>query len=431
MSDHIRHLFELLDAEPSDAFVADLRARLMEDVMQPTATAVDQRTTEGVPTMTITENRPDGTQAKIPPGRRVGLIAASVAAAAALVVTGLVVANRDDEPRPPTTPSTPSTVASTTPATTTPTPSTNAPVIDSVPALPVPTAEAVPAPTALAAATTLADDTILQVKFDGFNLWTVGRDMTTLNRIDTTTGEVAETLTLPAPASPDWVETNNGYLYVLTEEGVVIVNGQTKAMTGLKASSDAGQAVSMGFTTDAAWIFRLASDGSSQLERWDLALTSLQLSVPLDLNVPAGMAGVGDQIYVGSEKRGLLHFDVDGNLVNEIADVGYTFDMMATPSGAALWVADYDSGEVIRIDPTTDEIVARVRLSGIAAHSVWATDTSVWATTWSATRVSVIDPATNTMTADILAGGSPMTLSFADGRIWVAGEGWLHSFQPA
>ena len=28
-------------------------------------------------------------------------------------------------------------------------------------------------------------------------------------------------------------------------------------------------------------------------------------------------------------------------------------------------------------------------------YSVWVTDTSVWATTWSATNVSVIDPVTN------------------------------------
>lgn len=422
MSDHIRHLFDQLDAEPSDLFVATLRASLMEDVMQPAAPAVTSPITEGVPIMTITDRPPQDMRQPTPPRRRVGLLVASVAAAAALVVTGLVIANRDDAPATPT--PTPTTVAPTTP------PTTVALTIDAVPPLPVPTAEAIAPPSALAAATTLENSKILQVKFDGFNLWATGTDDSALNRIDTATGLVAETLTLPALASTNWLETDNGYLYVITNKGVVIVNGQTKAMTGLKAFSDAGEVSSIGFTTGAAWIFRSGADGN-QLERWDKALNTMQLSVTLDAGPPAGMAGVGDQLYLGTEKQGLLHFDVDGNLVNTIADVGYTFDMMAAPSGNALWVADYDTGEVIRIDPTTDQIVARVRLSGTNAHSVWVTDTSVWATTWAATNVSVIDPATNTMTASIHAGQGPMTLSLANGKIWVAGDGWLNSFQPA
>jgi len=428
MSDDIRHLFDQLDAEPSDTFVATLRASLMEDVMQPTAPAVDSPITKGVPNMTIIDHPPHDTRQPTPPRRRVGLLVASVAAAAALIVTGLVVATRDDDPaKPPTTP-TPTTTAETA---TTVAPTTVAPTLDAVPPLQVPTAEAVAPPSALTAATTLDDSKILQVKFDGFNLWATGSDIPGLNRIDTTTGVVVETLTLPALASTFWLETDNGYLYVITNKGVIIVNGQTKTMTGQKAFSGTGEVASIGFTTEAAWIFRYGSDGTNQLERWDKALNTMQLSVALEAGPPAGMAGVGDQLYLGSENDGLLHFDVDGNLVRKIADVGYTFDMMASPLGDALWVADYDSGEVIRIDPSTDEIVARVRLSGAAAHSVWVTDTSVWATTWSATNVSVIDPITNTMTASILAGQGPMTLSLADGKIWVAGDGWLNSFQPA
>ena len=378
--------------------------------------------------MTITENPPHVTRPSTPPRRRAGLIVAAAAAAAALVVTGLIVANRDDQEKPPTAP--PTTTPNLTTPSTTPTATTVAPTIDAVPPLPVPTAAAVAPPGALAAATALEKFSILQIKFDGFNLWATGTDNAALNRIDTTTGLVAETLTLPALASTNWLETDNGYLYVITNKGVVIVNGQTKSMTGLKAFTDAGEVSSIGFTTDAAWIFRLGSDGN-HLERWDKALNTMELSVALNAGPPAGMAGVGDQLYLGSEKEGLRHFDVDGNLVNTIADVGYTFDMMASPSGDALWVADYDSGEVIRIDPASDEIVARIRLSGANAHSVWVTDTSVWVTTWSATNVSVIDPATNTMTASIHAGPGPMTLSLADGKIWVAGDGWLNSFQPA
>ena len=421
MPDNIRQLFAQLDAEPDAAFVASLRNLMMENVMRPAATASGSPTSEESTIMTITEDRL-GT----PSRRRAGLAMTGIAAAAAVIVTGVIIISRDDEksaaPTATTTQESTTTVAA---------PATTVATFEALPILTIPASAPVAAPAALAPGTALVDDAILQVKFDGFNLWTTGRDISTLLRIDTTTGQVAETLNLPAAASADWLEANQGYLYVMTNLGVVIVNGQTEEMTAPRAFSSGSQILSIGFTTNAAWLFRTNGDGTNKLERWDLGLNAMALSVDLEAGPPAGMAGVGDQLYLGTEGRGVLHFDNDGNLVNTIADIGYTFDMMATESGTALWVADYDSGEVIRIDPATDQIVARIRAAGVNAHSVWATDTSVWVTTWSAGNVNVIDPVTNTMTAQLRAGQGPMTLSLANGVIWVAGEGYLNSFVPA
>ena len=65
------------------------------------------------------------------------------------------------------------------------------------------------------------------------------------------------------------------------------------------------------------------------------------------------------------------------------------------------------------------------------AHSVSITDTSVWVTTWEANNLNVIDPATNTKTAEIHALSGPMSVTVAGGAAWVAGTGQLNSFIPA
>ena len=149
---------------------------------------------------------------------------------------------------------------------------------------------------------------------------------------------------MPAAATQDWMETNNGKLYVPTRTGVVIVDGATKTMTEPRGNNNV---VAMAFVNDAAWL--LIGDGGLTLEKWDLQLTNKQLDVPLEPFEPGGMVGVGDSFYLATADRGLLHFDNDGKQVNAIADVGYSFDPGF--GAGSIWVPDYDTGEVIRIDP--------------------------------------------------------------------------------
>jgi YVTN family beta-propeller protein len=175
-------------------------------------------------------------------------------------------------------------------------------------------------------------------------------------------------------------------------------------------------------------VFRF-DKGNGRLEKWDQQLESMELSVDLGVQNPAAMVGVGDSLYLASDD-GLQHYGPDGTLLATIPDIFFSQDMMVSSDGD-LWVADDRSGDVVRIETATDRVLARIKVGGRWAHSVWVTDESVWVTTKSEDTLSVIDPATNKVTATKLTQDEPRTLTLFDGRIWVAGRGWLQSFAPA
>ena len=380
----------------------------------------------------LTTERPEASPAKRGHNRRVGALLASAAAIAALAVTGVLVTRNDSDPSSP--PSTPVPQTTVPPPQTSAGPATTASPATPLPVLDVPTPAPIAAPSALNKGVTLADPRILQVKFDGFNLWAAGADSNELLRIDPATGTVAETFTLPSTATQDWMEANQGRLYVMTYDGIVIVNGETKEISGPMAKGE-GFAVSVAFTKDSAWVLRVpvadaVGTRTNKIEQWDLGLTVMQRSVDIGGDFhPGGMVGIDDSFFISTDDRGLLHYDDTGTLIATIADVGYSFDIGA--SAGSVWVPDYDSGELIRIDPSTDQILARIVVAGINAHSVFATDTSIWVTTFSAGNINVIDPATNLLTAQIGADQGPMSVAVVDGAVWVAGEGHLGSFLPA
>jgi YVTN family beta-propeller protein len=287
-------------------------------------------------------------------------------------------------------------------------------------------ADSIPAPTELVNTTTFEHNLVFQTMSGGSNLWTVGNGSTFLLRIDPATGAEAERFTLPAAADLSWMEAYKGRIYILSQAGVMVLDDETGVVTGPKVASDLGDAVTLAFTDDAAWVFRF-DKGNGRLEKWDQQLESMELSVDLGVQNPAAMVGVGDSLYLATADEGLQHYGPDGTLLATIPDINFSQDMMVSSDGD-LWVADLVSGEVVRVDTSTDRETARIRVGGSSAHSLWVTDESVWVTTSSEDTLSVIDPATNKVTATKLTLDDPRTLTLFDGRIWVAGMGWLQSF---
>lgn len=393
MSDDVRRLFERLDAAPSDEFVASLRGRVLDAVRHEQDDAWRHASDEGTPLMTIQETRDDtrsGTNRppSKSPVRRTTLWIGVAAVLIAVVGVAFIVMRTIDDDAP---------------------------------------ADSIPAPTKLALSTTFEDVLVFQTMSGGSNLWVVGNGSTFLLRIDPTTGAEAERITLPAAADLSWMETYKGKIYIPSQAGVMVLDDETGEVTGPKVASDLGDAVTLAFTDDAAWVFRF-DKGNGRLEKWDQQLESMELSVDLGVQNPAAMVGVGDSLYLASDD-GLQHYGPDGTLVATIPDIFFSQDMMVSSNGD-LWVADDRSGEVVRIDTATDTQIARIRVGGRWAHSVWVTDESVWVTTKSEDTLSVIDPATNKVTATKLTLDEPRTLTLFDGRVWVAGKGWLQSFSP-
>lgn len=140
----------------------------------------------------------------------------------------------------------------------------------------------------------------------------------------------------------------------------------------------------------------------------------------------------------------------------------FTAPAQFTTSGDALWVGAHRSGEVYRVDPNTNDVVATVKIPGVAASSLAATDDSVWvgrckfgdaglvrispatnrvvatvpgpaacglavdgAGVWAtdSPRASIwrIDPSTNAVAAKISLprGAAPIALTTTPGSVWI------------
>ena len=87
----------------------------------------------------------------------------------------------------------------------------------------------------------------------------------------------------------------------------------------------------------------------------------------------------------------------------------------------AIWVADQDSGSVIRVDAATGTTVDRIRV-GNGPDAVAFGAGSAWVANAADGTVSRIDGRRERVTATIPAGASPAALTFGAGSLWVADE---------
>ncbi len=100
--------------------------------------------------------------------------------------------------------------------------------------------------------------------------------------------------------------------------------------------------------------------------------------------------------------------DLDVSEVTEIA-----------ASGDAVWVTDKVGGTVTRIDPATNEVVAKIQ-TGLGAHHMAIDAHGVWIANYRANTVSRIDPATNRVVATIDHAGSGVGIASDGETVYVS-----------
>jgi YVTN family beta-propeller protein len=92
-----------------------------------------------------------------------------------------------------------------------------------------------------------------------------------------------------------------------------------------------------------------------------------------------------------------------------------------TVGEGAVWAMSDAESTLMRIDPTRNAVVARIKVSPPEATA--AGDGAVWLAYPSTNTVSRIDPATNKVMARIHVGPQPAGLALAPGAVWVANAG--------
>ena len=99
--------------------------------------------------------------------------------------------------------------------------------------------------------------------------------------------------------------------------------------------------------------------------------------------------------------------------------------------GGSVWVASFADDAVVRIDPETKRVVARIPVGkgpigvGYGAGSAWSAD-------WSGGTVTRIDPATNRAVATIEVGDGPEGVAWGHGSLWTSNKsGSVSRVDPA
>lgn len=94
----------------------------------------------------------------------------------------------------------------------------------------------------------------------------------------------------------------------------------------------------------------------------------------------------------------------------------------------AVWVADPGTGSLIRVDPVTNAVVARIAVGGVRAIAAGAG--AVWTANPADDRVLRIDPATNSVVASIFVHQATTIAAGAEG-VWANGNKALEEMRLA
>jgi streptogramin lyase len=86
----------------------------------------------------------------------------------------------------------------------------------------------------------------------------------------------------------------------------------------------------------------------------------------------------------------------------------------------SIWVASHHTNEVVRIDPASLEVIARIA-SGPGPGWFAVSDDAIWVTNKNGAGMSRIDPETNEMVASVGSGSPCGTPTFAAGSVWYQG----------
>jgi serine/threonine protein kinase len=137
-----------------------------------------------------------------------------------------------------------------------------------------------------------------------------------------------------------------------------------------------------------------------------------------------------DALWVGSSDGIVTAFDALTGKFREDVDVDGTPDALAYGSGS-LWAIDTLANEVIRVDPKTRSVVARIPVAG-NLKDIAAGDGGVWLLDDVSGTATPIDPATDSAGAPVRLGPDPSAIAVGFGAAWVtdAQDGDLYRIDP-
>jgi len=192
------------------------------------------------------------------------------------------------------------------------------------------------------------------------------------------------------------------------------VSGEVRKVLPVGIAPGSGAGLAVGSRT--VWF-----SGSASLDR--VSRINPSTYEPLDpVEVSGGTVTdillVDGRLYVGSNGGTITVLDaLTGHRLDEIR-IGASPDALAYGADS-LWAMDALGNEVIRVDPGSDRVIARIPLPG-NLKDIAAGDGGVWVLDQVAGTATQIDPDSNSPDAPVGLGPDPTAIAVGLGSAWVA-----------
>jgi YVTN family beta-propeller protein len=260
------------------------------------------------------------------------------------------------------------------------------------------------------------------------SVWVANQDEDSVSRIDPKTHKVVATINVGNRPNAIAVGEGDPHVWVITSDGVWGIDPLTNGVVATikLANLPLGLAVAQG----GVWVtykindpspeglYRIDPSSRTVAERIHVAEATFAPS-PIGVAVtPEAAWVVTPGVQVGTSGGFLTRWDLTARK--------RTQQGIGTPSGLSagsdsVWVLQAD-GIVLRVDPATSEVVARIG-TATGATAIFAGDEAVWVVHRQRGILTRIDPATNQADTPIHLDGKPSSVAVGDGLVWVRLDG--------
>ncbi|NQX94405.1 MAG: YncE family protein [Erythrobacter sp.] len=174
---------------------------------------------------------------------------------------------------------------------------------------------------------------------------------------------------------------------------------------------------------DAVWATNATSREEGMLEKWSTEGKLASVEMPR----PCGTMAMAEGHVWQASCPELKVYKINAETAEIVAilDTG-----LAEPSGetnvvagaGSVWVASNADGELTRIDPKTDETVAKIEVAAGTAFLAFG-EGALWAVASGESLLQRVDPETNMVTDVVTLGDTPGFLTAGGGAVWVQEQG--------
>lgn len=176
----------------------------------------------------------------------------------------------------------------------------------------------------------------------------------------------------------------------------------------------------MALTDDAVWV---AVSRMNHVVRLDAATSQIGAVVPIGEPCSGMAVGFGSLWIPSCKDHTVGRVDAKTGAPQAVIDAGPADSEGGICSGAgSVWIIGSKESDLLRIDPTSNRVVAHIHLPPGSFNPVFANG-SIWVSSNSGGTLVRVNPHTNTVMSETSVGPSPRFLTVGADSIWVLNQG--------